>query len=69
MLELDKDTFEAEVLQSNGKILVDFYSGLCDPCLAIMPLLKTVQTNTATKSSLQNSTPWPPAVLPLVKKS
>ena len=25
MLELDKTTFEAEVLQAPGKILVDFY--------------------------------------------
>ena len=25
MLELDKNTFEAEVLKAEGKILVDFY--------------------------------------------
>ncbi|MCL2822332.1 MAG: thioredoxin family protein [Firmicutes bacterium] len=40
MLELDKDTFEAEVLQSSGKILVDFYSDSCVPCQAIMPFVK-----------------------------
>ena len=37
MLELDKTTFEAEVLQAEGKILVDFYGDGCVPCAALMP--------------------------------
>ena len=37
MLELTKDTFEAEVLQAPGKILVDFYGDGCVPCAALMP--------------------------------
>ena len=37
MLELDKTTFEAEVLQAEGKILVDFYGDGCIPCAALMP--------------------------------
>ena len=37
MLELDKNTFEAEVLQAPGKILVDFYGDGCVPCAALMP--------------------------------
>ena len=37
MLELDKTTFEAEVLQAPGKILVDFYGDGCVPCAALMP--------------------------------
>ena len=37
MLELDKNTFEAEVLQTEGKILVDFYGDGCVPCAALMP--------------------------------
>ena len=37
MLELDKNTFEAEVLQAEGKILVDFYGDGCVPCAALMP--------------------------------
>ena len=37
MLELDKNTFEAEVLQAEGKILVDFYGYGCVPCAALMP--------------------------------
>ena len=37
MLELDKTTFEAEVLQAPGKIVVDFYGDGCVPCAALMP--------------------------------
>ena len=37
MLELDKNTFEAEVLKAEGKILVDFYGDGCVPCAALMP--------------------------------
>ena len=36
-LELDKNTFEAEVLKAEGKILVDFYGDGCEPCAALMP--------------------------------
>ena len=36
MLELDKTTFEAEVLQAPGKILVDFYGDGCVPCAALI---------------------------------
>ena len=31
MLELDKNTFEAEVLKAEGKVLVDFYGDGCVP--------------------------------------
>lgn len=37
MLELDKDTFETEVLQASGKVVVDFYGDGCAPCAALMP--------------------------------
>lgn len=37
MLELDKKTFEPEVLQGEGKIFVDFYGDGCVPCAALMP--------------------------------
>ena len=37
MLELDKNTFETEVLQAQGKVLVDFYGDGCVPCAALMP--------------------------------
>ena len=37
MLELTKETFEAEVLKAEGKVLVDFYGDGCVPCQALMP--------------------------------
>ena len=37
MLEVNKDTFEAEVLQAQGKVFVDFYGDGCVPCAALMP--------------------------------
>ena len=37
MLELDKDTFAQEVLESDGVILVDYYGDGCVPCQALTP--------------------------------
>jgi len=37
MLELDKETFEPEVLSAEGTVFVDFYSDGCEPCKALMP--------------------------------
>jgi len=39
MLELDKETFGAEVLETEGTIFVDFYSEGCEPCKALMPVV------------------------------
>ncbi|MEE0766419.1 MAG: thioredoxin TrxA [Oscillospiraceae bacterium] len=39
MLELAKDTFEAEVLQAEGTVFVDFYGDGCVPCAALMPFV------------------------------
>lgn len=37
MVELNKDNFEAEVLQAQGPVLVDFWGDKCEPCKALMP--------------------------------
>ncbi len=37
MFELDKNNFEAEVLKSEGYVLVDFWGDGCEPCKALMP--------------------------------
>lgn len=37
MVELTKETFEAEVLQAEGTVLVDYYGDGCVPCQALMP--------------------------------
>lgn len=37
MIELTKENFEAEVLQAEGYVLVDFFGDGCVPCEALMP--------------------------------
>ena len=37
MLEVNKETFEPEVLKASGKVFVDFYGDGCVPCAALMP--------------------------------
>ncbi len=42
MLELNKDNFDAEVLQATGPVLVDFWGEKCEPCKALMPEVHTL---------------------------
>ncbi|NLY71411.1 MAG: thioredoxin [Clostridiales bacterium] len=42
MLAVDKETFEKEVLQAEGYVLVDFYGDGCEPCKAIMPFVESM---------------------------
>jgi thioredoxin 1 len=37
MLEFNKDNFQAEVLEADGFVLVDYWSDGCEPCKALMP--------------------------------
>ena len=37
MLEVNKETFEPEVLKASGKVFVDYYGDGCVPCAALMP--------------------------------
>lgn len=37
MLIFDKDNFQAEVLEAEGYVFVDFWSESCVPCKALMP--------------------------------
>jgi thioredoxin 1 len=36
-IEVNADTFEKEVIQSEVPVLVDFWGPQCAPCLALMP--------------------------------
>lgn len=37
MIALDKETFNAEVLEAEGYVFVDFWSQSCEPCKALFP--------------------------------
>jgi thioredoxin 1 len=37
VIEVNADTFEKEVIQSEVPVLVDFWGPQCVPCLALMP--------------------------------
>ena len=37
MTAVDKDTFQAEVKDAKGLVLVDYWSESCEPCKALMP--------------------------------
>ena len=49
MVELDKETFEPEVLQAEETVFVDFYSDGCEPCKALMPVVEALSVKYADK--------------------
>jgi thioredoxin 1 len=49
MLSVDKDTFQAEVLEAEGYVLVDFWSDGCEPCKALLPDVEALAEKYADK--------------------
>lgn len=43
MVELDRKNFDAEVLEAEGLVLVDFWGQSCEPCKALMPHIHALE--------------------------
>ncbi len=42
-IDLDRDNYESEVLQSEEPVLLDFWGPQCRPCLALMPAVEQLE--------------------------
>ncbi len=42
-MEVNKDNFTKEVLESDKVVLIDFYAQWCPPCQALMPIINEIQ--------------------------
>ncbi len=42
MIYLNNENFEEEVINSKGKVLVDFYADWCGPCQGLAPIIEEI---------------------------
>ena len=50
MIELNKENFDAEVLQAEGIVFVDFWSPKCESCMALLPDVEAFAEKNAEKA-------------------
>lgn len=48
-VDLNRDNYENEVLQSKVPVMVDFWGPQCWPCLALMPTVERLEREYASK--------------------
>ena len=46
-LDLNRDNYETEVLQSKEPVMIDFWGPQCRPCLALMPAVERLEKDYA----------------------
>lgn len=51
-VRVNGDTFDAEVLKSDGIVLADFYSDSCVPCKRLSPVLAEIEEELGDKIKL-----------------
>lgn len=49
VIELNRDSYEVEILESREPVLVDFWGPQCQPCLALMPAVERIEREYAGK--------------------
>ena len=62
MIEVDKNTFQTEVLEADGYVFVDFFGDGCVPCAALMPKVHEFADTYGDKGSSSGNRPedsWP----------
>ena len=42
-VDLNRDNYESEILQSKESVMVDFWGPQCKPCLALMPAVERLE--------------------------
>jgi thioredoxin 1 len=47
VLEVDDETFQAEVLEARRPVVVDFWAPWCGPCRAVEPILAALEAEHA----------------------
>ena len=45
IINVNKDNFDAEVLKSETKVLVDFNANWCGPCRMLRPILESIEND------------------------
>ena len=50
MIEVNKENFDAEVLEAEGLVFVDFWSPKCVPCMELLPDVEALAERNAGKA-------------------